>query len=145
MPQHRQSLMLPFAAKPLFELVNKLEDYPEFMPFCTAGKALEASDDQLIGSITLQKGPLSETFTTKNTLYPYEKMVLTLVDGPFKRLEGVWTFTEKPDNCTLITLELDYAFSSAIVATLFGSLFQKAASMLMSRFSQYAHYKLGQS
>lgn len=143
MPKHSQTLILPFAAKPLFELVNKLEDYPKFMPFCTAGKVLEEKDDELIGSITLQKGPLSETFTTKNTLYPYEKMILTLVDGPFKQLEGIWTFTEKSDNCTLITLELDYAFNSTIVATLFGSLFQKVASKLMDHFSEYAQDKLG--
>lgn len=142
MPKHSQTLLAPFAQKPLFELVNNLEDYPQFMPFCVAAKIIEKKEDLLIGSITLQKGPLSETFTTKNTLYPYEKMVLTLVDGPFKHLEGIWTFTAKSENCTLIQLDLDYAFNSMIVATLFGSLFQKVAANLMDNFYQHAQQKL---
>ena len=138
MPKHSQSMLAPFAQKPLFELVNKIEDYPQFMPYCSDAKVIEQKEGLLVGAITLQKGPLSETFSTKNTLFPYEKMVLTLVDGPFKHLEGVWTFTQKSNNCTLITLELDYAFNSMIVAGLFGGLFKKVAHNLMDSFYQHA-------
>lgn len=143
MPKISQSTLMPYSQEALYNLINQVENYPQFMPFCSKATVLEQSEEHLLASVTLQKGPLQETFTTKNDLVPYEKMVLHLVDGPFKHLEGAWTFESKPNNCTLVSLNLDYDFNSFIVATVFGALFKKVANDLINNFHQYAKQVLG--
>jgi ribosome-associated toxin RatA of RatAB toxin-antitoxin module len=143
MPHSSQSILAPYSQKALFELVNDVDDYPNFVPYCSAAQVIDRSEDMLTAELTLSKGPFSESFTTRNTLFPYEKMVLTLVDGPFKKLEGVWTFTEKSDNCTLITLELEYDFNSGLVAGIFGSVFKQAANQFVESFYKRAQEVLG--
>ena len=83
MPQITQSTLMPYSQQALYNLINQVEDYPQFIPFCTQATVQERSTTHLQASITLQKGPLSETFTTRNELIPFEKMILHLVDGPF--------------------------------------------------------------
>jgi len=136
-PKISQSALLPYDQEALFDLINQIESYPEFIPFCSKAAIIEQSDQHLTASITLQKGPLHETFTTKNDLFSPEKMVLHLVNGPFKYLNGAWTFEAKGD-CTLVSLNLDYDFNSFIVASVFGALFKKVASELMQNFQHYA-------
>lgn len=138
MPKISQSTLMPYSQEALFNLINQVDNYPEFMPFCTKASIKEQSEDHLLASVTLQKGPLQETFTTRNDLIPYEKMVLHLVDGPFKHLEGTWTFEDKSNGTTLVSLNLDYDFNSFLVATVFGALFKKAANDLIQSFQQYA-------
>ena len=138
MPIISQSTLMPYSQEALFHLINQVENYPHFMPFCTKATILEKNEKQLLASITLQKGPLKETFTTKNDLFPPEKMVMHLVNGPFKYLNGSWIFEEKTNLATLVTLNLDYEFKSLIVATVFGSLFKKASHDLIESFDQYA-------
>ena len=138
MPIISQSTLMPYSQEALFKLINQVENYPNFMPFCTKATILEKNEKQLLASITLQKGPLKETFTTKNDLFPCEKMVLHLVDGPFKHLSGSWVFEEKSNLATLVTLNLDYEFKSLIASAVFGSLFKKASHDLIESFHHYA-------
>ena len=134
MPQCSKSLIIPFSQKALFELVNDVSSYPSFMPYCQAAEVIEQTPDTLTASLTLKKGSFSQSFTTKNTLYPHEKMVLTLVDGPFKKLEGIWTFEAKGDNITKVSLDLEYTFSSTLLAGMFGRVFHKVANNLVDSF-----------
>ena len=138
MPKISQSTMMPYGQEALFNLINQIDNYPDFMPYCSKAIVKERSPERLLASVTLQKGPLHETFTTRNDLYPHEKMVLHLVDGPFKHLDGTWTFEPKADGCTLVSLNLDYDFDSFIVASVFGAFFKKAANDLLNNFHQYA-------
>jgi ribosome-associated toxin RatA of RatAB toxin-antitoxin module len=138
MPIISQSSLMPHSQASLFHLINQVDNYPHFMPFCTQAKVLEKNEKQIVACITLQKGPLKESFTTKNDLYPHEKMVLHLVQGPFKHLEGCWTFEEKSKETTLVTLHLDYEFSSFMISCVFGALFKKAAHDLIESFNHFA-------
>ena len=74
----------------LFDLINDVESYPRFIPWCTRAKVLSRSDRQIVATIGVQRGPLHSEFTTRNELEQDRRILMHLVDGPFKMLEGEW-------------------------------------------------------
>jgi ribosome-associated toxin RatA of RatAB toxin-antitoxin module len=77
----------------LFELINDIESYPRFIPWCTHAKVQARSAREIIATVGVQRGPLQSEFTTRNELEPDHRIVMHLVSGPFKMLEGEWLLT----------------------------------------------------
>jgi ribosome-associated toxin RatA of RatAB toxin-antitoxin module len=74
----------------LFELINDVGNYPRFIPWCTHARVLSRSDREIVATIGVQRGPLHSEFTTRNELEQDRRILMHLVDGPFKMLEGEW-------------------------------------------------------
>src|SRR5882724_3094248 len=77
----------------LFALINDIESYPRFIPWCTHARVLSRSDREIVATIGVRQGPLQSEFTTRNELEQDRRIVMHLVTGPFKMLEGEWLLT----------------------------------------------------
>src|SRR5690554_7082079 len=103
--QIQRSALLPYSAAALYDLVNDVASYPEFLPWCSASEILEHSEECMRAGLTMAKGRLSQRFVTKNTLVPNEKISMTLEEGPFTRLQGSWEFKALGENACKIRSE----------------------------------------
>ncbi len=129
---------MPYSAQQLFELVNDVAKYPEFLPWCHKATILSQDAGHIKATLVLAKGGLEKSFTTINTLTRDVQMVMELVDGPFKHLKGTWNFHALGEQECQVELDLEFQFSTKMIALAFGPLFQQAASKLVESFVQRA-------
>jgi len=138
----------------LFALINDIESYPRFIPLCTHARVLSKSDREIVATIGVRQGPLQSEFTTRNELEQDRRIMMHLVTGPFKMLEGEWLLTPisqvgRPANdgaAPLSTIAVDggsgcrvqltmkFAFKNRLTAVLFEQKFAETASSLMDAF-----------
>jgi ribosome-associated toxin RatA of RatAB toxin-antitoxin module len=119
----------------LYRLVAEVEHYPEFVPGCTAAQVLERGDNQMIARLAVRRGLLRTEFTTRNVLDPGHSVHMHLVDGPFRVLEGHWSFTPVASNGCRIEFALRFEFANALKSALFDPLFEQTAGSLVRAFA----------
>lgn len=129
---------MPYSAEQMFRLVNDVEQYPEFLPWCHRATVLSRDASHIKAELVLAKGGLEKSFTTVNALDAPKQMIMELVDGPFKHLRGIWDFHAMGDHECQVALDLEFQFSSKMVALMFGPFFQQAAHMLVDAFVKRA-------
>ena len=86
MPQISRTALVPYSAEQMYQLVNDVQSYPEFIPGCTGSRVLESGPTQMTAAVDVSKAGISKTFTTRNTLTNNQSILMHLVDGPFKTL-----------------------------------------------------------
>jgi len=107
MPQVRRSALLPYSAAQVFDLVGDIERYPDFLPWCSRAQIVSNGGGEVVAELTIMKGRISERFTTRNVMSYPDSIELHLVQGPFKRLAGMWRFTTLAELGSKVELELD--------------------------------------
>lgn len=122
----------------MFDLVNDFERYPEFLPGCRNARLLERDESHLIGEMTLGRAGVEQSFTTRNDLIEPERIEMSLVSGPFKRLRGRWLFIPMGEGACKISLELEFEFANRLLGMAFGKLFQQVAGQLVDAFTRRA-------
>ncbi|MDD9177900.1 MULTISPECIES: SRPBCC family protein [Aliivibrio] len=138
MPQVSRSALVPFSAKQMYDLVNDVASYPQFLPGCSGSKIIEQSEHAMVASVDVAKAGIKKTFTTKNTLVDSEVIGMNLVNGPFKSLTGGWHFMALDETACKVELKLDFEFSNALVAMAFGKVFQELTNNMVNSFTQRA-------
>lgn len=133
-----KSVLLGYSAEQMFALVERVEDYPKFLPWCGGVKVIERTDDRLIATIAINYHGLKQSFTTENINKHPTSMKMTLVEGPFKHLDGLWTFKALRDDACKIEFDLHYEFSSRILEGLIGPVFNMIANSFVDSFSKQA-------
>ncbi len=118
----------------LYELINDIERYPQFVPGCTHARVEARSASEIIATLGVRRGPLRAEFTTRNELEPEHRVQMHLVRGPFQMLEGEWTLTPLGQNGCRIELSVRFAFANRLSALLFEPLFQETAESLVDAF-----------
>lgn len=134
MRQVERSAIVPFSPEQMFALVEDIERYPQFVPWVSSARLLERTPAQVIGRLEMHRAGMRETFTTRNVLKPPHQMDLTLVDGPFKTLEGRWTFTPIADRGTRIGLSIRFEFNNPMLSLLLSKSFEKNCGELVDAF-----------
>jgi ribosome-associated toxin RatA of RatAB toxin-antitoxin module len=134
---HRTAIV-SYSTQQMFCLVNDVVRYPEFLPWCRSSAVLSESETQLTGSIEVSRMGVHKTFTTNNALTPYDKIELSLVDGPFKKLSGVWEFTALNEQACEVALHLEYGLTGSWVDAAFGAVFKHIATTMVDAFCQRA-------
>ncbi len=134
----QRSALLPYPAQALYDLVNDVPRYSEFLPWCSAARILEQSDGHMRARLEIAKGGLSQHFVTENTLVPGQSIVMDLIEGPFKQLHGVWTFKALGEKACKISLDLSFDYAGPIVRTTLGPLFNQAANTFVDAFCERA-------
>jgi ribosome-associated toxin RatA of RatAB toxin-antitoxin module len=145
MPHIKKEKTVPYSTIQMYELVNDIDAYADFVDFCIASQATSRQHNVVEGKLTFRLGKLEKTFSTLNHCEPYEKIILSLLDGPFKSLSGFWHFTPTPSGGCRIMLDLSFEFSTPMLALLLNPIFEKIAGSLVSSFVQraedrYAHH-----
>jgi ribosome-associated toxin RatA of RatAB toxin-antitoxin module len=128
----------------MFVLVDDVESYPEFLPWCNDAEVLNRSDDVVEATLELHKGSVSKHFTTRNRKRQFESIGIELIGGPFRHLSGGWRFTELGERGCKVALELDFEFSSLVVDLMFGPFFEDTCNSLVDAFTRRAAKVFGQ-
>jgi len=133
-----KSALVSAPAATLYEIVNDVEAYPEYLPWCKGGRLLSRTDTELCGEIVVSKAGVTRTFSTCNALHPFERIDIHLKEGPFRKLEGYWLFTELREDACKVTLHLEFEFSSGLMDKAFGVVFGQIANSLVDAFCKRA-------
>ena len=112
----------------MYELVNNINDYPQFLNWCEDASILNQSDDQITASVQINKGGLKQTFSTLNTLKPFKSIEMQLLDGPFKQFSGDWRFEPLGENAAKVFLDLKFKFKSKLLDMSLSPIFTKIAN-----------------
>ncbi|HEY2566498.1 MAG TPA: type II toxin-antitoxin system RatA family toxin [Candidatus Aquirickettsiella sp.] len=142
MPLIQHSLEVPYNVSEMYKLVNHIEKYSEFLPWCTESQIISQDEDSIQARLTLTGGGLSKSFTTSNRLQKNKLIEISLIDGPFKHLEGYWSFETSPRG-SRINLNLEFEFSTRLLALAFSPIFEKVANTLVQAFSERAKQVYG--
>lgn len=138
-----RSVLVPFSATQMFDLVAQVEKYPEFMPWCGGAVVSDRNERGMQASITIALAGIRQTFTTRNQHDYPNKIELELVEGPFSELTGEWVFLAlAPDACKVL-FSLNYAFSSRTLEALVGPIFNRIAASFIDSFTQRAQAVYG--
>ena len=133
-----KSALVHYSPEQMYKLVDNIEAYSEFLPWC--GKATEIKrDDKIVeASLLVSYSGFNKEFTTRNRLEKNHKMEMKLVDGPFKHLEGTWVFDLLGEDACKVSLHLDFEFSSKLVSISLGPVFNQMANSLVDAFIKRA-------
>lgn len=123
----------------MYDLVNDVAAYPDFLPWCKSSHIISESDDMIEASVEIAKGSLNKSFSTRNLLQKNKIIEMKLLEGPFKHLEGFWRFIplKDPSACK-VTLDLEFEFESKLIGLAAGPVFSKIANTLVDSFSKRA-------
>ena len=138
-----KQVIVPYCAKQMFMLVNDVEHYPHFLPGCRGSCIISHSATEMIASLDLAWQGIHKQFTTHNYLYPYERISMSLVDGPLRRLEGVWHFQPLGESACNVILELEFELTGKIFDKALQPVLQYVANMLVDAFCKRAHEQYG--
>jgi ribosome-associated toxin RatA of RatAB toxin-antitoxin module len=133
-----RSALVPYTSREMFVIVDDVEAYPEFLGWCKSSFVHERTDEVVQATLELQKGTLSNKFTTRNERTEFDSIDISLVGGPFRHLEGGWTFTELGDDGCKVALNLDFEFESMLVDMMFGAFFEDTCNSLVDGFTKRA-------
>ena len=143
MHQVNRQAIVKFSADKMFSLVNRVEDYPDFLNWCHDSHILEESKEHMIAGMTISLVGIKKQFTTMNLFSKNDEnsaIDLKLIKGPFESLSGYWTFTYLNENASKIELDLSFNFKSNFLNTTFKRAFGKIAQQLVADFVQRAGY-----
>ena len=135
---HKSAIVLQPAQK-MFQLVDSVENYPQFLPWCGSTQIIERDNDKTIASIEINYKGIRQTFTTENTKKQNQEMIIKLIDGPFKSLSGEWMFKNLDKDSCQIELKLEYEFSNVILEKLISPVFNMIANTFIDEFIKEAN------
>jgi len=135
MPQISRTALVPYSAEQMYQLVNDVKSYPQFLPGCSGSRILDQSANQMMAAVDVSKAGISKTFTTRNILVSNQSIIMQLVDGPFRKLMGGWKFTPIGDDACRIEFQLDFEFTNKLIELAFGRVFKELAGNMVQAFT----------
>ncbi len=139
----QKSVLLPFSADQMFALVDAIEDYPKFLPWCGSAEIRERDGDKVIATLTINYHGVRQSFSTANINTPPTAISMSLLEGPFKQLNGQWRFKPLRTDACKIEFELHYEFSSKLLEKVIGPVFNMIANSFVDAFCQRAEVVYG--
>ncbi|HDZ38013.1 MAG TPA: type II toxin-antitoxin system RatA family toxin [Marinobacter sp.] len=133
-----KTALVMHSAERMFNLVNDVARYPEFLPWCASAEVHQQGPDQIMASLEIAKAGVRHTLTTRNQLQMPEAIEMNLVDGPFRNLTGLWRFKALGENACKVTLTLEFEFSGSLSRMTFGPVFNQAATSMVDVFCRRA-------
>lgn len=133
----KRDAVVPYSPAQMYGLVDQIELYPEFVPWCQATEILSRNEDEVQARLHFARGALQRSFVTCNRLQQHKTIEMRLIEGPFHHLEGFWLFEALPEGCR-ITLDMEFEFSSKLMVMLFAPVFHSVADSLVDVFCQRA-------
>jgi len=129
-----KSAIVPYSCEQMYQLVNQVNDYPEFLNWCSSASILNQTDGEITASVSIKKSAFNQSFTTVNSLTINKRIDMQLKDGPFNHLSGAWIFSVLSDSACKVELELEFNFSSKIVDMTIAPIFTSIANSQLDAF-----------
>lgn len=133
-----RSALIDVSAEQMFALVNDVESYPNFMDGCVSARILRQADDWMEAELVLGKAGIQQRFATRNTLVAPEQITITLLDGPFKSMQGQWRFTALAPEACKIHFLLEFEMQNRLLGMAAGKLFESVSGKQVEVFCQRA-------
>ena len=133
-----RSALVRHSARKMFILVDDIDQYPEFLPWCGGSEVISRTGEEVIASIKIAYKGVEKSFTTRNQLVGTQKIILTLVDGPFSKLNGNWEFIQLEENASKVELNLQFDFSNRLLRVLVDPVFRIIADSMVDSFVKRA-------
>lgn len=142
MIQVKRQSVVSYTPKQMYDLVNDVNQYKAFVPYCSESKVLSETANQMVAALTFSLGPVQQTFKTKNTLTPYSRIELNLMSGPFQSLGGYWSF--KPvGSGTSIEMDIEFEISASATAWMIKPILHSTIEQLVDTFTKRAQVVYG--
>lgn len=139
----RRSALVNYSPAQMFDLVNDVEAYPKRFPWCAGAAVVERGNNVLVARLDLKFAGLRQSFTTRNTVDPPHRLHMSLVDGPFRSLDGVWDFLALGDAGCKISLALDFDYATRLGGGALKLGFQGLANRMVDDFCREAERVYG--
>jgi ribosome-associated toxin RatA of RatAB toxin-antitoxin module len=139
----QKSALVKFSALQMYELVDNIEAYPEFLPWCGGSRIISRSAEVVEAELEIAKGGFHKSFATRNKLDHGGRIYMSLLNGPFSSLEGVWDFMPLREDASKISLDLEFEMSGKLAALAFGAVFNQICNTMVSSFTQRAKQVYG--
>ena len=143
MREVKRSALVGRPPEELFALINDIESYPQFLPWCSDARVLSRSGQEIVATLGVRQGALQGEFTTRNLLEPPRRIGLELVSGPFRSLHGEWLLTPIEPNGCRVELGVRFAFRNRLTGLLFESQFASTVGSLVDAFVARARARQG--
>lgn len=137
MPIVKRSRTIGYSCEQMYRLVNEVEHYAEFLPYCTESKVHHRDVDEVQATLIIGAAGMSKSFTTRNRLQENKMIEIRLVDGPFSHLEGFWRFDEVDSGCK-ISFDLEFEFAGKIFSMILGPVFDQVTDKMVDAFCDRA-------
>ncbi len=138
----RRRQRVSHSAEQMFDLVDDIERYPDFLPWCQKASIASRTEEQVEATVEVGLRGISKAFSTRNRLERPRRIEIELIRGPFRRLEGAWTFDEAEQGCE-IALELDFEVSHSPLNLLFSTVFEEIVRSQVAAFTARAEQLYG--
>jgi ribosome-associated toxin RatA of RatAB toxin-antitoxin module len=145
MAEVTRTVLVGHSAERMYELVDGVERYPEFLPWCSGAEMIRQGAEQARATLHITYRGVKQSFTTDNTAIPGRGIHMTLVDGPFRSLDGTWRFLPLAAEACKIEFTLHYEFSSGLLDKLVGPVFGYIAGTMVDAFLARAEKLYGSS
>jgi ribosome-associated toxin RatA of RatAB toxin-antitoxin module len=129
-----KTVLVPYSAEQMFNLVDKVEQYPQFLPWCGGSSVVEQDSATLHATVNIDYHHIKQHFTTENRRKPPHQIDMTLKEGPFKHLDGHWRFIPLSDSACKIEFRLHYEFSSKLLEKMVGPVFNFITNNFVDAF-----------
>lgn len=133
-----KSALVSYSAREMFDLVNDIEAYPTFLPWCRDARVEHVTETEVHASLELARGGVHKWFTTRNEIDPGRVIDINLVNGPFRHLDGKWQFTPLGEEGSRVTLDMSFEFSSRMLSVVVGPVFHQICNSLVDAFVRRA-------
>ena len=143
MQRVNKSVLVPYSAAQMFALVDGIEDYPHFLPWCGGTQVLANGSAGKTARIDIDYHGVKAHFTTENLNRPPESIVVMLKDGPFRHLSGEWRFRALKADAAKVELQLAYEFATPVLGRVVGPVFNHIASTFIDAFVHRAEAVYG--
>ena len=138
MAEIEKSVLVEYSASQMFALVDAVEDYPDFLPWC-GGTSVDHQNEAIThATVNINYHHVKHSFTTENKRQPPDLIEMTLLDGPFEHLDGHWRFIPLSNEACKIEFRLHYTFSHKILEKLVGPVFHMIANSFVESFIERA-------
>ncbi|CAG7602062.1 type II toxin-antitoxin system RatA family toxin [Candidatus Vallotia tarda] len=143
MAEVQKTVCIHYSPELMFELVTDIDDYPNFLPWCSSVEIKKQDETSVEARINIRFKGIQQNFTTYNRQKRPERIDIEFKEGPFKRFTGYWNFIQLKDNACKVEFALRYMFSNIILEKLIGPIFHHIANTFVESFVRRAEERYG--
>ena len=133
-----KSEVVNYSVSQMYDLVNDIRAYPEFLPMCDDIEIIKEGETEKEAILKIKSGFVKLDFGTHNTLVKDERIQINLVKGPFKTLTGDWRFKQLTDTTSEVSLNMEFTFENKFVEMALGPVFKGLAEKMLDAFCKRA-------
>jgi ribosome-associated toxin RatA of RatAB toxin-antitoxin module len=138
MTQVNRSALVLHSAQQMYDIVNDVKAYPDFLPWCARTELLCEDEQKMEATLYLAKAGFKYSFTTRNHLLKPNRISIDLVEGPFSELSGFWVFDALNEEACKVSLSLSFEFAGKLKNMAMSKVFNQVATTLVDAFVQRA-------